>query len=788
MSDLTLMVLLDAFRPDYFARTRFLRTLAAGSATGQLRECFGFVPRAAYFAGLNAEQFGFTNMFCYDPQRSPFRAAKSLPRGADPRAALNEAARKALPPFAAQYASSFEIPPEHAALFDVVEKRAPWDKKVGYRSLFHVLEARGLPWHQTAWPDTNRLPDHSDAGIVRAALAELKPEHRFAYVHLQELDSAGHLHGPNSAQLQRVLENTDRAVERLVTELRSRYDQVNLIVFGDHGMVNVTRTLDVWVPLNATGLTFGRDYVFFLDSTMARFWFLKKHARPVVEQCLATLTGGRVLTAEDLQHYGIGGCDKRNGELYFLADPGVLIVPNFFQSNGDFTRGMHGYDPDCPDNLGGFLLNVAGQPELAGTTLGQVNPTSLYPTLLDLLGLGDLISAHQPSLRIQAQPARIPVYTLHPDPRAEAAVAAQLERVMQAVVDRIGEPEAIVLAGSFGRGEGAVTMAADGGHTAYNDIDLVIVDKANHTDALRELSAQLSARLGIDFVDLAYSDGQWGEAPATIFNYDLRYGSRVIRGNADVLNRLPAYASADLPAMETVTLLLNRTLGVLSGLKTDFLATGALSQTERRYLTYQLIKAFTALGDAAVTGWGGYDSSYAVRRDRFEWLARGAGLDESLISHVVWAYNAKLNLADAEEVDVWQLCHDLASALESALVTALNALTGAAEVDVFGAMARYAEFMPDRAQVLADNFELQRHPALQPALRATINPNYSIRQTVYAAGPLLLVAAFDPERRATLTREAAWHLQSYFNVTAPVEAWEALRAEAVRLWLDGIIH
>lgn len=59
MSRLVMLLLLDAFRPDYLAR------LAERSATGTLREPFGFVGRPAYFGALTPGQFGFSNMYCY---------------------------------------------------------------------------------------------------------------------------------------------------------------------------------------------------------------------------------------------------------------------------------------------------------------------------------------------------------------------------------------------------------------------------------------------------------------------------------------------------------------------------------------------------------------------------------------------------------------------------------------------------------------------------------------------------------------------------------------------------
>ena len=76
-------------RPDYIERAPWLRQFAARSATGALRECFGFVPRAAYFGGLNAAAYGFTNMYCFDPERSPFGMAAALP--ASPAGAVVEA-------------------------------------------------------------------------------------------------------------------------------------------------------------------------------------------------------------------------------------------------------------------------------------------------------------------------------------------------------------------------------------------------------------------------------------------------------------------------------------------------------------------------------------------------------------------------------------------------------------------------------------------------------------------------------------------------------------------------
>src|SRR5450759_3975695 len=112
---------------------------------------------------------------------------------------VDQRAMERLPACAKHYASSAQIPLEFLPFFDLVEKRAPWDARAGYASLFALLDKKNIAWHQCAWPETNRLAQHTDEAIVRHTLAELRPEHRFACVHLQELDGTGHVHGPNSA-------------------------------------------------------------------------------------------------------------------------------------------------------------------------------------------------------------------------------------------------------------------------------------------------------------------------------------------------------------------------------------------------------------------------------------------------------------------------------------------------------------------------------------------------------------------------------------------------------------
>ena len=790
---LTVLLLVDALRPDYVARAPGLQRLAGSSATGALREGFGFVPRAAYFGGLDAGQFGFTNMYCFDPAHSPFGLARALPasragavreRQIGLRQLVEASARERVAPFAQAYASTIDIPLPYLPYFDLAEKRAPWDRQVGYPSLFALLEEHGLPWYQCSWPDTTRLADPGDEGIVRQALRDLRPDHRFAYVHLQELDGIGHVHGPNSAVLQNALTATDRRCQHFIETLRARYDHLDVVLFGDHGMVNVTRTLDVEEVLRATGLKFGIDYGYFLDSTMARFWFLHAPARARLEQALAGLAGGRLLQERDLRHYGIAGCDSRNAELIFLAEPGVLIFPNFFQSQGEPIKGMHGYDPDCPDNLGFFLLHCSGDRNQPGAALGKVDPPALFPLLLDLIGLP---ARGQARALVAVSPATRPGrFTIHPDPAADEAVRAQLATITDAIVARVGRPEAIVLTGSFGRGEGGVFRDRDGRYRAVNDFDLLVIDPRDLNGPLQQLGHELAGQLEIDFVDLSSSNGRWAGLPLTIFNYDLRYGSQVLLGDPSILERLPPYASADLPPYEAVKLLLNRSAGLLTGLRGSLLAGTPSSPEEKRYLTNQIAKALMALGDWHLVRWQGYDSSYRVRRQRLQSLAPGAGLSPALTSRIAQAYEFKCQPDYAQFAEGLREITLFWPDLETALLHSINLLTEQHAGTLACAMTNYLRTMSaDSNRAAADNAWCMVNPEVAEWLKPAM-PRESLRHLVYSALPFVLQAAADPDGASAAFAEAFRRLEPCFRLPTSRDfdpaAWELLRARVVKAW------
>jgi len=734
MSALTLLLLVDAFRPDYQRDAPYMRALAHRGLVGRLREPFGFVPRAAYFGGLSPEQSGATHMYWFDPERSPFGAAAGLPLDsgtAEERKAmrcfLDERARARVPAFARHYASSLNIPRACLPFFALAEAHAPWEPGAGFRSLFHELEERRLPWFWCGWPTTNALPDSTDAGIVRTALEGITPAHRFAFVHLQELDGVGHLHGPDSPELRARVATVDRLVGELVDTLHARVARLNLVLFGDHGMVTVTRKVDVAAALAGTRLVPGVDYVHFLDSTMARFWFLTSRAKAEIVALMATLPGLALVDEETRRRHRIAACDRRNGDAIYLAAPGVIVSPDFFQGGGLPPKGMHGYDPDCADNQGVFI--VTG-PSIEAGEVGVVDATEIHGWSRHLLGL----DAARPRATGVAPVLR---FTQHSHD-ADTAVASQLEWICDRIEERVGSPDAIVLMGSFGRGEGAVLPTGDR-YVPVNDFELLVVSPTDCSAELAALSAELLPVVGSDFLDIGWNAGEWAGLPLTMLAFDLKYGGRVLRGDSRVLDRIPVWAPAELPHREALTLLLNRTAGLLSGLRVDAAGRG-LSPSSPRYLSNQITKALVAVGDWYLVDWGAFDSSYRRRAQRFADLAPGARIDPALVALVGRAYRRKLWPDYA--ADVMTDLPVCARTLVEHVTLAIAGLLDDGVTCARSAARAYARQV-DGAATVADNDRLRTRPDVARIVRNEPSRHLSLRHVLYASLPLLARAALD---------------------------------------------
>jgi hypothetical protein len=200
--------------------------------------------------------------------------------------------------------------------------------------------------------DFRYMKDEREAELARMSARASEVDVFFYYD--PALDSAGHRVGASAQALAPQLDAIGYFLQRAWEIVGGSYD-ADFLLFSDHGMTTVTGTFDLFAELKQ--FTLGTDYVVFMDSTFARFWFPNPAVKEPVLTRLSSVPG-TLLTADDKRRYGIDFADGRYGEEVLVAPEGIVYHPNYFPgplsplSRRYPEHAMHGYLPECPSSQG----------------------------------------------------------------------------------------------------------------------------------------------------------------------------------------------------------------------------------------------------------------------------------------------------------------------------------------------------------------------------------------------------------------------------------------------------
>jgi predicted AlkP superfamily pyrophosphatase or phosphodiesterase len=198
------------------------------------------------------------------------------------------------------------------------------------------FEYVGYPWdkgnEQIFASVKNHLNNHSSSVVI-------------AYI--DEIDHAEHKYGVHSEDFIRRLQLFDELCASFLEKtMYTEKNNLAVTIFSDHGMKDVDGTLNLNDVIDSTDLEIEKDYLLFLDSTIARFWALNENANQCLREVLSATKGGRLLSKEETIKYKINFKSDIYGDLQYLADAGKLILPNFYTIRGGAVKAMHGWDPD----------------------------------------------------------------------------------------------------------------------------------------------------------------------------------------------------------------------------------------------------------------------------------------------------------------------------------------------------------------------------------------------------------------------------------------------------------
>ena len=359
---LPLFIMVDACGWEIIRNDPFCQTFAP--TRKRLESVFGYssgcVP--SIVSGRWPDEHRNWCYFVYDPAHSPFRVLRWL-RWLPAAVTSRRIVRRWLSKFVKVrlnfrgYFDLYNIPFRYVHLFDFTEKKSPLlpgGMNVG-SNIFDYLTAHKIPYFVSD-------PARSDEQNRDALIASIESESAdFAFCYWPSLDGLLHAVGNDAPEIPLKLRTIEQWLEQVLAVAKQHYTDVRLYVFSDHGMANCDEYLDLQARIQALPVRMERDYAVVYDSTMARFWFFNDEARQLITAELQSIPQGRIIPDDELRQYRVLFADRQFGELIFLMNEGVLIVPSHMGQRP--IRAMHGYHPTAPQTYATLLTNQPAIPD-----------------------------------------------------------------------------------------------------------------------------------------------------------------------------------------------------------------------------------------------------------------------------------------------------------------------------------------------------------------------------------------------------------------------------------------
>ncbi len=396
----TILVVLDAFRHDYIdsKSTPFLYSLLDKSKYyKKLTPSYGFCERTEIMVGLEAGESNYFTAIGYDEENSPYKHIHGV-------LSLLSKVEKMSPDFIRkvirrllwEYISrrkygfaSVNIPMDSLAYFSLTEDGKTSTINSSPDSIINLAKKHDKSVNLSSFTSlTSKMNGNDDDRIENLKRQVEKNSDSVYLLYISAADHFGHKFGPDSDRFRSELTHIDRKLEILYKSICDSHDDVNWMFVGDHGMTQIEHKFNIVDSVDSvlSLFKFGGDYIYFADSTVFRVWCLDKSKEKEIKSKLVSLFSqpkfanrGKLTTETGI---GLAG-DRMYGDMLWLANPGVVINPDFFNTKTKELNGMHGYDPSLSDSC--FGMGILNGKRFMNGVVDNDSLTSIYKELKNII-------------------------------------------------------------------------------------------------------------------------------------------------------------------------------------------------------------------------------------------------------------------------------------------------------------------------------------------------------------------------------------------------------------------
>lgn len=365
-----LIIFIDGFPFEQLKETKYLRTLNKIRRIPMIG--YSFTLYLEMFYGLLPDESGLWCEYSYDPPKSPYhglKEMKGLLKILDNLGIITVAFKRFLTMFT------------HHNIQNVPLRFLPLFRNLRYKLFEEAIREKSIQSKMEKMPRSiifdNMVQSYSDELGFEKALKKVVAETLF--LSLTDLDAVSHQCGVGSRGYINKIEQLDKNIEILVNNFLKIHKRANIVILSDHGFVNIAKYIEP--NFSRIGeLKELKDYIYFVDSTMIKFWTFSETAEDIIYDYLKKLTYGRVLNNNEREENHI--TSKGFGNLLFLLNKGCVFYPSFY---GGLRRSvaMHGYGPEVEEHQGIFLYQGEG----TGAVPPELKVGDTYKKLIDILNL-----------------------------------------------------------------------------------------------------------------------------------------------------------------------------------------------------------------------------------------------------------------------------------------------------------------------------------------------------------------------------------------------------------------
>ena len=410
------LIVCDAIRGDYLTPEEspfFLEIAGKGIFAKRLRPSLGFCERVEMFSGSYPTDHGYFTALTFDENKSDFKKISNIEFGfikflkilSSVAGSINPFFRKAfnyviidngyLKKIRGISQPTYEIPLDLLRGISLTEDYIDMQHKnsLSVETIFDIMLDNGKKFLYDTFASLRIDVGYSDKRRIKKLFSKIdESDYHLNLLYLGSGDGIGHAHGPGSTQRKEMVKRLDSQIKEIVTFFTNKYENVDFLILGDHGMVDVEKYVNAQDIISSVAknnnLKLGQDYLLFLDSTLIRIWGKNSEAKKVFEKMFEDdyelSTCGKILGDDDVKSYKLPKNIEYYGDIIWLANPGVVVYPDYFHIS-EKVKGMHGYDISI-DQQKGFAI-LYSKNKMYGKIVEECELIDICPTLCDLLDI-----------------------------------------------------------------------------------------------------------------------------------------------------------------------------------------------------------------------------------------------------------------------------------------------------------------------------------------------------------------------------------------------------------------